>query len=161
MDQANKTQNVDTRQQILTKSIFLFFLAEQLPGQIFILATPIYYIQNFELAKTNKDDELKVWGTWLEAFTLACTFLSAIFYWILQSKQTRPSFTICYVCIILNWLVLAAYFWTPMGTIGLLPTFLLGISSFFNVYMENSLVRLIFAIDEKLRWTFSGSYAAA
>ena len=69
MDQANKTQNVDTRQQILTKSIFLFFLAEQLPGQIFILATPIYYIQNFELAKTNKDDEPE--SAWLEACALA------------------------------------------------------------------------------------------
>ena len=157
MYQANELQNVETRQQILAKSAFLLFLAEQVPAQIFVTGFPIYYAQNFELAKTNKDDEPR--HDWLEVCALAYWILSLVFYWILQSKQTRPSFTICYVSIILNWLVLAAYFWAPMGTVGLLPSCLVAISLFFNVYMENSLVRLIFSIDEKLRWTYCGSYA--
>ena len=109
------------------------------------------------MAKANKDDELRVKDTWLEAYNLAFGILTSIFYCILQCKRTRPSFTICYVSIILNWLTVVAYIWAPEGTVGLLPSFLFAISSFFNVYMESSLVRLIFAIDEKLRWTYSGS----
>ena len=81
-------------------------------------------------------------------------------YYLIR-KNSPIKFNLIYVILCVEYLLLIAYFWIPLLDLKTVVYYSVFVFGLIDTYIRNSLVRLVYLVDEEKRWILSATRSLA